>query len=140
MVVLCFGHPATNGYQALAMPGSNKEAIRAKLGQMTVKKLKERTRKRGLIVSGRKSALVDRSADDINANGDFKHGGWQAQTSSDRSSRLRHGCVPSRRMETVQILEQRLKDPGVAFLRDLRAGVASGNSTLAGVQTSLLKE
>ena len=68
MVVLCFWHPAMNGYQAHAIP--NKKAIRTKPGQMTVKKLKApHAEVRLRFVRKKKRSCA--AADDINANSEI---------------------------------------------------------------------
>ena len=124
MVVLCFWLPATNGYQALAIPASNKEeAIRTKLGQMTVVQLKEQMRKRGLLLSGRKSALVERLMTSMLTS---TAAGKRKLPETDPADCAADVFIPLD--GTVQILEQILEDKRVVFLR---AGVASGKSTLA---------
>ncbi|CAE7300082.1 unnamed protein product [Symbiodinium sp. CCMP2592] len=127
MVVLCFWLPATNRYQALAIPASNKkDAIRTELGLMTVVKLKEKLRKRGLILSGKKSALVERLMTSMLTEISSTAAGKRKLPGADPADCATDVFIPLD--GTVQILEQTLEDKRVVFLR---AGVASGKSTLA---------
>eukprot|EP00438_Fugacium_kawagutii_P011936 Skav228682 [mRNA] locus=scaffold111:84717:85202:- [translate_table: standard] len=59
-VVLCLDLPITGSRQALAVPGSRKEATRATLQKLTMKELKPILPEKGLKVSGNKQKLVER--------------------------------------------------------------------------------
>ena len=67
-VVLCFLHMPINGafFQALAVPGSGREATsalrKANLQKLKMKEVKAKLREKGLTVSGRKADLVERLA------------------------------------------------------------------------------
>ena len=130
IVVLCFLHLPINGSQTLAVPGSGRETTRASLEKLTVRKLKTKLREKGLKVSGRKADLVERLVK------------YTAMESME-IKRVRSGkrkiphplklADPATDVfipldETVQQLEALLQKKRVVFLR---AGVASGKSTLA---------
>ena len=101
-------------YQALAVPGSG-APNKAELQKMTVPQLKEKLREMGKKVSGKKVELIERLLPKRNIP---KAG----DTASDRTDVF----IPLN--QTIQKLEELLEEERVVFVR---AGVASGKSTLA---------
>ena len=119
-VVLCFLHLPINGWrQALAVPGSGREATRASLQKLKVQELKKRLREKGLKVSGKKADLVERLMEALPKMRKIPEALKIADPATDVFIPLD---------ETVQKLEALLQEERVVFLR---AGVASGKSTLA---------
>ena len=118
-VVLCFLHLPINGSQTLAVPGSGTEARRARLEKLKMKELKTKLREKGLKVSGRKADLVERLMEALPKMRKIPQAEEPAIFDTDVFIPLQ---------ETIQKLETLLQDKRVVFLR---AGVASGKSTLA---------
>ena len=130
IVVLCFLHLPINGSQTLAVPGSGRETTRASLEKLTVRKLKTKLREKGLKVSGRKADLVERlvkytamESMEIKRVRNGKRKIPEALKLADPATDV---FIPLD--ETAQQLEALLQEKRVVFLR---AGVASGKSTLA---------
>ena len=103
-----------NGYRTLALPGSSRET-RAELEKMTVKQLKAKLREKGEKKSGKKHELIERLLPKRN----IPKAGDTAIDATDVFIPLD---------KTVQKLEDLLEEERVVFIR---AGVASGKSTLA---------
>ena len=126
-VVLCFSHLPINGSQTLAVPGSGTEARRARLEKLKMKELKTKLREMGLKVSGRKADLVERlvkhMAMEIKRVRSGKREIPKALKLADPATDV---FIPLDK--TVQKLEPLLQEERVVFIR---AGVASGKSTLA---------
>ena len=130
IVVLCFLHLPISGSQTLAVPGSGRETTRASLEKLTVRKLKTKLREKGLKVSGRKADLVARlvkytamESMEIKRVRSGKREIPEALKLADPATDV---FIPLD--ETVQQLEALLQKKRVVFIR---AGVASGKSTLA---------
>ena len=126
-VVLCFLHLPINGSQTLAVPGSGAGARRARLEKLNMKELKTKLREKGLKVSGRKADLVERlvehMAPEIKRVRSGKREIPEALKLADPATDV---FIPLD--ATVQELENLLQKKRVVFIR---AGVASGKSTLA---------
>ena len=124
-VVLCFLHLPISSCQALAIPGSGREATRKNVQKLTVSSLKEQLLGQGLKVTGLKTDLVERLMKAMPAE----------ITAADEKLRLPKAEEPAvfttdvfiPLNETIRKLDTLLQDETVVFLR---AGVASGKSTL----------
>eukprot|EP00438_Fugacium_kawagutii_P003152 Skav218932 [mRNA] locus=scaffold678:83969:85975:+ [translate_table: standard] len=114
-VMLCFLHLPINGSQTLAVPGG-REATRASLKKLMVPQLRTKLRERGLNVSGQKADLVERLMEENR----------RIPKAEEPAILETHVFIPLD--ETVKTLEALLQEERVVFLR---AGVASGKSTLA---------
>ena len=114
-VLWCASHMKDlKAYQTLAVPGSG-APNKAELQKMTVPQLKEKLREKGKKVSGRKVELIERLLQrNIPKAGD---------TAIDDTDVF----IPLDK--TIQKLEELLEEERVVFIR---AGVATGKSTLAG--------
>ena len=123
-VVLCFLRLPINGSQSLAVPGSGREATRADLLKLSVKELKTMSREQKLKVSGN-SVLVERLVEhaEIQRVRSGKRKIPEALKLADPATDV---FIPLE--ETIQQLEALLQEKRVVFIR---AGVASGKSTLA---------
>ena len=120
-VLWCASHlKDLKAYQAPAVPGSG-APNKAELQKMTVPQLKEKLREMGEKVSGKKVELIERLLPQM-----------QTETGGARDEKRN---IPSDRTDvfiplnqTIQKLEELLEEERVVFIR---AGVASGKSTLA---------
>ena len=113
-------------YQALAVPGSG-APNKAELQKMTVPQLKEKLREMGKKVSGKKVELIERLLPQMQtetggARDEKRNIPKAGDTASDRTDVF----IPLN--QTIQKLEELLEEERVVFIR---AGVASGKSTLA---------
>ena len=117
-VVLCFSHLPINGSQTLAVPGG-REAARASLKKLMVPELRTKLRERGLNVSGQKADLVERLMEALPKMRKIPKAEEPARFDTNVFIPLDN---------TIQELEAWLQEERVVFLR---AGVASGKSTLA---------
>ena len=107
-------------YQTLALPGSG-SPNKAELQKMTVPQLKEKLREQGKKVSGRKDELIER-LETGGARGEKRNIPKAGDTAIDATDVF----IPLDK--TIQKLDEMLKEERVVFIR---AGVASGKSTLA---------
>ena len=113
-------------YQTLAVPGSG-APNKAELQKMTVPQLKAKLREQGKKVSGKKDELIARLWQQMQletggARGEKRNIPKAGDTASDRTDVF----IPLN--QTIQKLEELLEEERVVFIR---AGVASGKSTLA---------
>ena len=117
---------ALNGYRTLALPGSSGET-KAELQKMTVPQLKAKLQEQGKKVSGRKDELIARLWQQMQletggARGEKRNIPKAGDTAIDATDVF----IPLD--TTIQKLEELLEEERVVFIR---AGVASGKSTLA---------
>ena len=117
-VVLCFSHLPINGLQTLAVPGG-REAARASLKKLMVPELRTKLHEEGLNVSGQKADLVERLMEALQKRRTIPEAEEPAHFDTNVFIPLDN---------TIQTLEALLQEKRVVFLR---AGVASGKSTLA---------
>ena len=113
-------------YQTLAVPGSG-APNKAELQKMTVPQLKEKLREKGKKVSGRKVELIER----LLQQKQLETGGARDEKrnipkAGDTAIDATDVFIPLDK--TIQKLEELLEEERVVFIR---AGVASGKSTLA---------
>ena len=126
-VLWCASHlKDLKAYQALAVPGSG-APNKAELQKMTVPQLKEKLREMGKKVSGKKVELIERLLPQMQtetggARDEKRNIPKAGDTASDRTDVF----IPLN--QTIQKLEELLEEERVVFIR---AGVASGKSTLA---------
>ena len=126
-VLWCASHlKDLKAYQTLAVPGSG-APNKAEVQKMTVPQLKEKLREKGKKVSGRKVELIERLLQQMQPEtGGAEMKNATSQKAGDTASDRTDVFIPLDK--TIQKLEELLKEERVVFIR---AGVASGKSTLA---------
>ena len=113
-------------YQTLAVPGSG-SPNKAELQKMTVPQLKEKLREKGKKVSGRKVELIERLVQQMQVEtGGARDEKRNIPEAGDTAIDATDVFIPLDK--TIQKLEELLEEERVVFIR---AGVASGKSTLA---------
>ena len=113
-------------YQTLAVPGSG-APNKAELQKMTVPQLKEKLREKGEKVSGRKVELIERLLQQMQLEtGGARDEKRNIPKAGDTAIDATDVFIPLDK--TIQKLEELLEEERVVFIR---AGVASGKSTLA---------